>query len=197
MLLNITERFWQASCSRYQLLGNMLRACPRNYNPVCGTDSMTYPNECFLCREISRNQGIDKKHDGVCLKADCTDYLRISSGRVIPCSMEYIPVCGTNGITYRNKCQFCNAVANGLNINLAKVGVCLQPDETQQNNQVDCSDHKDSNLTCPLHYSPLCGSDGKTYQNECHFCNAVVQNQGSLFLRYRGSCSTLELYPSP
>uniref|UniRef100_A0A8C3KEM7 Ovomucoid n=1 Tax=Calidris pygmaea TaxID=425635 RepID=A0A8C3KEM7_9CHAR len=79
--------------------------CPRNYEPVCGTNGVTYPNECSLCRELFRNQALDKKHDGRCVK------VRTINGANIPCSLEYTPICGTNGVTYRNKCHFCNAVA--------------------------------------------------------------------------------------
>ncbi|XP_028941736.1 double-headed protease inhibitor, submandibular gland [Antrostomus carolinensis] len=171
-----------ARCGMYQLTGRAQLACPRNYEPVCGTDNITYPNECSHCREILRHRAIDKKHDGRCVKLDCTGHLRSSSGQAMPCTMEYMPVCGTNGVTYSNKCKFCNAVANGLDIDLRNVGQCFQ--------EIDCGDsqEKGSNLICTADYNPLCGSDGRTYGNKCQFCNAVSRSQGTLFLRHFGEC---------
>ncbi|XP_009891786.1 PREDICTED: double-headed protease inhibitor, submandibular gland-like [Charadrius vociferus] len=166
----------------YGFSGKTSFACPRNYEPVCGTNGVTYPNECSLCKEIFRNRALDKKHDGRCVKLDCTGFLRSGNGAAIPCTMDYTPICGTNGVTYRNKCHFCSAVANGLDVNLRNMGECFQ-----QGEQIDCGQQKGGNLICTSEYNPICGSDGRTYGNKCQFCNAVSRSRG-LFVRHRGEC---------
>ncbi|XP_043827869.1 serine protease inhibitor Kazal-type 2 [Dromiciops gliroides] len=57
-----TNSIIEPNCKQYGIPG-----CPRNLNPVCGTDSITYSNECLLC-EKNREQGgdIKIKWKGVC-----------------------------------------------------------------------------------------------------------------------------------
>ncbi|XP_037385598.1 serine protease inhibitor Kazal-type 2 [Talpa occidentalis] len=42
-----SSEYTSPNCDEYKLPG-----CPRDYSPVCGSDMITYPNECTLCMKI-------------------------------------------------------------------------------------------------------------------------------------------------
>ncbi|XP_053812549.1 ovomucoid-like isoform X2 [Vidua macroura] len=115
-------------CSRYPNTtseeGKVVLVCNRDNSPVCGTDWVTYDNECLLCaRNLEAGTSVGKKNDGECKKeiitVDCSDYPKPV------CSLDYMPLCGSDNTTYNNKCVFCNAVvdSNGT-ITLNHFGKC-------------------------------------------------------------------------
>ncbi|XP_021552621.1 serine protease inhibitor Kazal-type 9 [Neomonachus schauinslandi] len=58
--------------------------------------------------------------------------------------------------------------------------------------QVDCSKYKKSppgkEGFCHAIYAPICGSDGKTYPNDCFFCFEVQKTDNKLKFVHFGKC---------
>ncbi|CAB3230614.1 unnamed protein product [Arctia plantaginis] len=95
------------------------------------------------------------------------------------CARNLNPVCGSDGEDYSNPCRLeCAAFKSGTNITLAKYGPCVGS-LPQVVVREEC--------ICDNENSPVCGSDGQTYSNECRL-NCHKSENPSLKVDRSGPC---------
>merc|ERR1712212_1074379 len=126
---------------------NVGAMCPRNYQPICASNGVTFGNECIFQSAKCQMPELEIVNYGKCR---CVEKL---------CSREFRPVCGSDGVTYATKCLLDNATCS-TGVIMRHEGTCNHQEETTK---------KQCSPLCNRQYRPLCGSDMKIHANPCLF----------------------------
>lgn len=102
------------------------------------------------------------------------------------CTREFRPLCASDGVTYANECEFhCEAVRNAA-LEISHFGECAEGPAAKIDVTIGNDDEEDD-CFCTREYNPVCGSDDKTYGNEC-LLECEVKKDAELRLARYGTC---------
>merc|ERR1712002_631937 len=153
--------------------------CPTNaeYEPVCGSDGKTYFNYATLkCQRECDHSDLTMAYKGECSpKRSIEDCLDSCVAIAV-----FDPVCGTDGNTYTNTGELgCHKMCGNSDLTVDYMGQCKPPKMVDE-----CL------ASCPAtaNLQPVCGSDGKTYDNMSILkCQKKCTN-GNLQFDHEGEC---------
>ncbi|XP_033114036.1 agrin-like [Anneissia japonica] len=171
--------------------------CPRRLTigEVCGTDQMTYENECMMRRTACRTGVvIEKSRDGPCVmaiqpaktkpkKAPVTES-PYSCARLKKNRAMLHDVCGVNGMTYQNECKLRRTACKyGSPITKAYSGKCVKH-QAQQAQPKTCP----KRCPRPDKNDKVCGSDLRSYPSECVLKKKACEKKETVGVLSRGKC---------
>ncbi|KAJ0402858.1 hypothetical protein P43SY_000472 [Pythium insidiosum] len=161
--------------------------CADVMQPVCGSDGVTYRNSCLFdvakCKLGDAGKDLFIKHDGTC-RREAAGVAAICN---TVCADVYKPVCGSNDVTYTNKCQFgvakCKLGDAGKDLTIKHDGECGDTAKRALRAEIGCD------IGCIDVYEPVCGSDMITYRNKCELRVArCTTKDPTLVVLYDGIC---------
>lgn len=170
------------------------KTCNFDYSPVCGSNGITYDNECFLrklsCKEDSK---IEIVGQGMCESS--SDGEEEECPKL--CTADYKPICGSDGKTYNNKCNLRAYLCakDHLEVTIRHEGECDQDyDYDQKESREDDSENDDDDDSvendvnsaksleddpcwenCDRMMDPVCVNKNRQFSNKCNMDVVVCQ----------------------
>ncbi|XP_056240749.1 agrin isoform X2 [Seriola aureovittata] len=173
-------------------------ACPQTSDPVCGSDGHSYGSPCEMrAMGCALQKAIHIQHKGPCDEAcaNCSfgAICDAQSGQCV-CASECVethqPVCGSDGTTYNSECELhVRACKEQMDLRVVSQGECKTCGSTVCAWGARCVQNE---CECPQcfneAYSPVCGSDGATYDNNCELLLSSCIRKARIDVAKLGSC---------
>uniref|UniRef100_A0A3B4X1Y9 Agrin n=1 Tax=Seriola lalandi dorsalis TaxID=1841481 RepID=A0A3B4X1Y9_SERLL len=173
-------------------------ACPQTSDPVCGSDGHSYGSPCEMrAMGCALQRAIHIQHKGPCDEAcaNCSfgAICDAQSGQCV-CASECVethqPVCGSDGTTYNSECELhVRACKEQMDLRVVSQGECKTCGSTVCAWGARCVQNE---CECPQcfneAYSPVCGSDGATYDNNCELLLSSCIRKARIDVAKLGSC---------
>lgn len=113
--------------------------------------------------------------------AFCVSQERTRDGNGCPsnCPDQDKPVCGSDGMVYKSECEL-KLLNCGSNRRVSKVDFDKCKARREKCSKITCTDEEDL----------VCGTDAKTYKNQCYLSQQTCFK--NIQLAHLGSCTTLK-----
>ncbi|KAJ4934828.1 hypothetical protein JOQ06_007609 [Pogonophryne albipinna] len=173
-------------------------ACPQTSDPVCGSDGHSYGSPCEMrAMGCALQKAIHIQHKGPCDDscANCSfgAICDAQSGQCVcasECVKSHQPVCGSDGNTYNSECELhVRACKQQMDLRVVSQGECKTCGSTVCAWGARCVHNM---CECPQcsgeAFSPVCGSDGTTYNNECELRTSSCEQKRKIDAAKPGSC---------
>ncbi|RMX61237.1 hypothetical protein pdam_00007380 [Pocillopora damicornis] len=187
-----------------------IQECPYFLKQVCGSDDVTYDNECLLKKTAcEKNREITIKKNGTC--TGCNKNCSAPFSRCVKdgrnrekciCNQEcpkiLKQVCGSDFVTYGNECLLKKtACVEEKELTVLKKGACAGASTVCENGPcppfATCVESDNGNrCACPWcshnRTRKICGSDWRTYKNFCELKRYACENNKHISVVSRGEC---------
>jgi len=192
--------------------------CSDEADPICGNDAQTYKNQCQLdqatclrgiqmahlgkcssllsiekCPQSCENEREEPvcASDGNVYRSECDLKMNTCGQKVVAVPPQHCPttalchqqcektkefVCGSDNKLYRNECEMKRENC-GKHVYVVPMKRCLTGFQ-----------FKGCQRVCPTLYDPICGTDLKTYSNDCFLEMENCRSRSLVSKQYHGVC---------